>query len=111
MSNKVKLDCPHCRIEYISEKRNQIYCSSVCRERSREYDKFKSQTIEMNNRKQYQRRNSNFIYHLESNTTFIKSFIPDEIVDDVVKKVNDGVDIQLIKEMIRDAKLKMPFYT
>ena len=68
MKNKLlKMICPMCNVEFITNRRDKIWCDKSCAAKLRDV----KDCIDTNYRRQEQIQSNRFIYDLESNKFFI----------------------------------------
>jgi ribosomal protein L37AE/L43A len=73
MSKEMKLNCPMCKNQFITKRRDKVWCSIGCSDRFREV----KQSIDTNKSKHKMFLNPNFEYNLETNKFKIKGWIVD----------------------------------
>ena len=71
MNKKIKMNCPMCNKEFITTRRDKIWCNVACSNKFRQIKK----NIEANYQKQKRIENKAFHYDFELNKFFIKSFM------------------------------------
>ena len=74
MSKKIKLNCPMCNIEFITNKRNRIWCNKQCSDSFRDLRNRVEKNIENNKRLQKRIDNVNYRYDFDSNKYFLINF-------------------------------------
>ena len=72
MSKEMKLLCPLCKTEFITNRRDKVWCSSACRKRFA----YAKKGVEENHDKQRMFLNPNLEYNLETDKFKIKGWIP-----------------------------------
>jgi len=71
MSKKLKLNCPMCNEEFVTNKRNRIWCNKTCSDSFRDLRNRVEKNIETNKRFQRRIDNVNYRYDFESNKWFL----------------------------------------
>ena len=74
MSKKIKLNCPMCNIEFITNKRNRIWWNKQCSDSFRDLRNRVEKNIENNKRLQKRIDNVNYRYDFDSNKYFLINF-------------------------------------
>ena len=74
MNKQIKLNCPMCDKEFITSRRDKIWCDKKCSDKFRNVKKL----IEINKSKQKRIDNDAFYYDFDLNKFFLKSFMPNK---------------------------------